>query len=68
MNGMTQSRAERLVRQYMGCTAKSDQDVVIRIAERMVSTGDCVWHAASVVTGNPCGCYDCKRPSARRGR
>lgn len=55
---MTVERAKRMVRQYTGATVK-DAATVDAIANRMVSAGECVWHAAAQVTGKPCWCADC---------
>lgn len=56
MHPISITRARRLVRQY---TAARTVEEAEPIAQHMVRTGDCVWHALSVVTGNPCQCHDC---------
>jgi|DEB0MinimDraft_3_1074331.scaffolds.fasta_scaffold01536_3 hypothetical protein len=31
-----------------------------KTVERILATGECVWHASSVVLQRPCACHDCK--------
>jgi len=52
----TVEKAIRFIRGYtVGLTSQQQQAV----AERMVATGECVWHAAAQVTGKRCWCSDC---------
>lgn len=53
---MNIERARRLV---LGHIASTDSKQREQIAQRMVETGECVWHAASVVTNSKCFCADC---------
>lgn len=55
---MNFERALKLVKAY---TAAGDLKTQTAVAQRMITHGECVWHAASVVTGKPCGCHDCRR-------
>lgn len=48
--------ARRRVKQYTGAR---DAEMIEKIAERIVQTGECVWHAAAQVSGKPCRCNDC---------
>jgi len=56
---MTLKRARGLVAQY---TAYDKPEIAEKVALRMVETGECVWHAVSQVTGQPCWCNDCAAP------
>jgi len=56
---------EELIRLVLGSTAITDRELAERIADRIAETGECVWHAASVVCGTKCWCSDC-RPDVRR--
>jgi hypothetical protein len=61
---MTIEQARKLVRGYTsGMTAEQ----VEATATRMLETGECVWHAASVVCNAlaKCMCRDC-RPDIKR--
>lgn len=53
---MDLQRARSLVKQY---TAARDPVVVEQVAQRMVDTGECVWHAFAQVTGKACWCAEC---------
>jgi|HubBroStandDraft_6_1064221.scaffolds.fasta_scaffold1807024_2 hypothetical protein len=35
------------------------QPLIRQVAERMSQTGDCLWHATSVVTNMECHCANC---------
>lgn len=59
---MSIERARSLVRNYTAYT-KSEADITERIAQHMVKTGDCVWHATSFIVGTQCWCADCKAKS-----
>jgi hypothetical protein len=53
----TRRRAEQLVKQYAAVQG-ARAEVVDAVIGRVMA-GECVWHAAAVVTGRPCACYDC---------
>lgn len=61
---MDLQRARSLVKQY---TAVRDATVVEQVAQRMVATGEGVWHSLSQVTGKPCWCSKCATHLRRLG-
>lgn len=59
---LTVKRATSLVYQYAGVRANmglDGQETAARIINRMLDTGECVWHATSVITSKKCMCADC---------
>ena len=64
----TNQQARRLVLNYTGAQAGRDDVLIAKVVERMVTKGECVWHALSEVTGKPCWCGACrpKHLGARR--
>lgn len=52
-----------LVRSYVAWRADDPGAVEIigRIADRILETGECVWHATAQITGRPCNCQACER-------
>lgn len=54
------SRWTRLVKQYTAAHRATVADVEAVVDYLVANPNSCVWHAASVVSGNPCGCHDCK--------
>lgn len=57
--------ATRRVISYTACRVGKDDAVIAATAERIVRTGECVWHALAQVTKKPCWCARC-RPDVRR--
>lgn len=56
--------ARRIVGQY---TAIRDGATIDKVAQHMVDTGDCAWHALHVVCATPrCFCSDCRSAAEKQ--
>jgi len=60
---------EKLVRSYVAWKPSDPRalELLAAVVERIVETGECVWHATAQITGRPCPCMTCS-PSTKGGR
>jgi len=52
---------EKLVRSYIAFKPSDARslELLAAIVERIVETGECVWHATAQISGRPCSCQSC---------
>jgi len=52
---------EKLVRSYIAFKPSDARslELLAAIVERIVETGECVWHATAQIAGRPCSCQSC---------
>jgi hypothetical protein len=53
---------EKLVRSYVAWKPSDGRqlEILAAVVERIVDTGESVWHATAQITGRPCPCATCK--------
>ncbi len=63
------SDVEKLVRSYVAWKPSDGKalELLAAVCERIVETGESVWHATAQISGRPCPCATCSpSPEARR--
>jgi hypothetical protein len=60
---------EKLVRSYVAWKPSDARalELLAAVVERIVETGECVWHATAQISGRPCPCMTCS-PTKGGGR
>jgi hypothetical protein len=58
---------EKLVGSYVAWRADdpASLELAARVVDRIVETGEAVWHATAQVTGRPCSCAACAKAQGR---